>query len=319
MFCIFVQDIPIFFMQTVQVSLAMTLIGHQNPIFALDYASPSATLFTAGNDRGIVEWDMNTGKFNRVLCSVPASVYVLHYLADSNTLLAGLRNGEIWLIDVEQQQLLKKLKVEKGAVFALSYLSEKNELLAIGEEGVAYVWSLDSFELLYRFRVSNTTVRSIQFDSENKELLFGDKDGHVYRFDAVEFKELHKEKIHSMPVTALLWTGAQLFSGGRDAQLYRLGKQDFSIQQNLTPHLFTVYEILQHPTAGILTTVSRDKSIKFWDSESLALLKNVSLERGFESHHLSINAAIYAGVNNQLVTVGDDKLVKVWNVEVSTT
>jgi len=306
-------------MHTVQVSLAMTLVGHQNPIFALDYAPASASLFTAGNDRGIVEWDMNTGKFNRVLCSVPASVYALHFLESSNTLLAGLRNGEIWLIDVEKQQLLKKMKVDKGAVFAILYLAEKNELLAIGEEGVAYVWSLESFDLLYRFRVSNTTVRSIQFDATNNELLFGDKDGHVYRYDAVEFKELHKQKIHSMPVTALLLSGEHLFSGGRDAQLYRLGKEDLSVQQNVTPHLFTVYGILKHPGTGVLTTVSRDKSIKFWDSESLALLKNVSIERGFDSHHLSINAALYIGANNQLVTVGDDKLVKVWNVDVATT
>ena len=319
MFCIFVQNIPIFFMHTVQVSLATTLAGHQNPIFALDYAVSSASLFTGGNDRGIVEWDMNNGTFKRVLCAVPASVYVLKFLPTTNILLAGLRNGEVWFIDVVKQELLRKLEVEKGAVFALCYLSEKNEVLGIGEEGVAYVWSLDSFELLYRFRVSPTTVRCVQFDAYNKELLFGDKEGSIYRYDVQEFKELQKQKIHTMPVTAICSTQNKLFTGGRDAQLYSLGKHDLAVQQNITPHLFTVYGILQHPSSSILTTVSRDKSIKFWDPQSLALLKYVSLDRGFECHHLSINAAIYMEGKNQLVTVSDDKLVKVWDVSVATT
>lgn len=314
MYCIFVQYIPIFFMQTVHVSLAHTLAGHQNPIFALESGRDSAVLFTAGNDKGIVEWDLHTGKFKRVLCAVPASVYTLCLLADGNTLVAGLRNGEVWLIDVEKQALLKKLKVDQGAVFAIQEFVQKQELLAIGEEGVAYVWSLETLELLYRFKVSNTTVRCIACYPNQQQLLFGDKAGKLYQYDIAEFREINNQAIHSMPVTAILTTETHVFTGGRDAQLYKLAPQDLAVQKGITPHLFTVYGIVKHPEAELLTTVSRDKSIKFWDPQSLALLKTVSLDKGFDCHRLSINAAIYHPHSKQLITVADDKLVKVWDV-----
>jgi len=115
-----------------------------------------------------------------------------------------------------------------------------------------------------------------------------------------------------MPVTAFAVNDLHLYSGGRDAKLYQLQQKDLSIVRELTPHLFTVYSILPHPHLPIIATVSRDKSIKIWDSTSLALLKNISLERGYESHRLSINTAMW--IEDQLITAGDDKLLKVWDV-----
>lgn len=318
MCCIFVQHIPIFFMHTVDVSLNMTLAGHQNPIFAVEAGKDSSVLFTAGNDRGIVEWDLSLGKFRRILCTVPASVYTLRLLDDGNTLAAGLRNGELWLIDVEKQALIKKLKLEQGAVFALQELSQKKELLAIGEEGVAYVWSLENLELLYRFRVSNTTVRAVALYPAQGQLLFGDKAGTVYQYDVAEFKEINRRQVHTMPVTAILATETHVFTGGRDAQLYKLAPIDLAEQQVLTPHLFTVYGILKQPASELLTTVSRDKSIKFWNPQTLSLLKTVSLDKGFDCHRLSINAAVYHPYSKKLITVADDKLVKIWDVALRT-
>lgn len=47
---------------------------------------------------------------------------------------------------------------------------------------------------------------------------------------------------------------------------------------------------------------------------SLSLLKNISIDRGYEAHRLSINTATWSG--HQLITAGDDKLVKIWDVSV---
>lgn len=293
-------------------SLHQTLAGHQNPIFAVERGMDANSIFTAGNDKGVVEWDLSEGKFKRILCSVPASVYTLHLLEDRGILVLGMRNGEVWCVDIAKQELIKKWKVESGAVFAIKSLSAKNELIAIGEEGYAYVWSLDSFDLLYRFKVSNTTVRTIEPHEETNQIAFGDKDGYIHLFDLEEFKEITKRQVHTMPVTSLMATETYLYSGGRDAQLYKLEHKDLANVQTLTPHMFTVYAIVAHPTLPVIATVSRDKSIKLWHKEDLRLLQNISIERGYEGHRLSINAAVWAG--DQLITAGDDKLVKVWKV-----
>lgn len=296
----------------IDISLSKTLVGHQNPIFALSPGLDEKTIYTGGNDKGVVEWDLESGSFKRILCAVPASVYVFELLAEAGILIIGMRNGEVWFVDIAEQKLLQKVQTEKGAVFALAVLPEKRELIATGEEGMAYVWSLDSYELLYRFRVSDTTVRVIELYKNTTQVAFGDKNGFVHLYDTTDFREISKQHIHSLPVTALARTELSLLSGGRDAKMVRLAPQDLSVQQSLTPHMFTVYAILPHPVLPIIATVSRDKSIKIWEEPSLALLKNVSIERGYDAHRLSINTAIWVG--QQLITAGDDKLIKVWQV-----
>lgn len=301
-------------MYVIDVSLSGTLSGHQNPIFAISPGLQSSSIFTAGNDKGVVEWDLTTGKFKRILCAVPASVYALHLLPNSSILVIGMRNGEVWCVDVEKQALLHKMQTEKGAVFAIRSLIEKRELIAIGEEGVAYVWSLDHFELLYRFRVSPTTVRTIEPYINGKQLVFGDKEGYLYLYDVADFKEIEKRKVHDMPVTALASNELFLFSGGRDARLNQLEQKDLSTVQEITPHMFTVYAILPHPNFPVFATVSRDKSIKIWENSSLSLLKNIGVDRGYDGHRLSINTGMWN--DGQLLTAGDDKLVKIWNVNI---
>lgn len=302
-------------MYTADISLRHTLKGHQNPIYTIEQGLDPQTVFTAGNDKGVVEWDIANGQFIRILCAVPASVYALHLLRDQESLILGMRNGEIWVVNIRTQELLKKMRTETGAVFAIKAIPAKNELISIGEEGVAYVWSLDKFELLYRFRVADTTVRTIEPNIEANQIAFGDKEGYVHLYDLAEYRAITKRKVHSLPVTALMATKTYLYSGGRDAQLFQLEHKDLEEVSNITPHMFTVYGILPHPTAPIFATVSRDKSIKIWDTASLTLLKNVSIERGYDAHLLSINTAVW--MDGQLITAGDDKLLKVWGVSVT--
>src|SRR5690606_23900037 len=119
-----------------------------------------------------------------------------------------------------------------------------------------------------------------------------------------------------MPVTALCFSpdGQYLLTGGRDAQLNVLETVRFTVVNTFTPHLFTVYAIKYHPFLPIFATASRDKTIKIWSSDDFRLLRVISLERGFDSHVLSVNDLIWNGYKNQLISVSDDKRALVWDV-----
>jgi len=296
-----------------EVSLRNTLVGHQNPIYTVAIDSERQVLYSAGNDKGIVEWDLKSETFKRILCNVSASVYALSIIPNTNFLIAGLRNGDLLVIDVGETVTLKaRLKVEKGAIFAIQFLASKNELLAIGEQGKAYVWNFETFDLLYQFDVSKTTVRCVVLDEDQKFLAFGDKDGYVSLYDANDYHQIVKEKIHDGGVSSLAFEGNYLLSGGRDAKLNKLEVPKLQVLNSIVPHMFTVYGI-QSIGNGLFSTVSRDKTIKVWDSE-LRLLKNVSRDKGIESHFLSINTQSYDAVHKIIATAGDDKVIKLWQL-----
>ncbi len=293
------------------VSLLHTLRGHQNPIYTLTTVG-NHTLFSGGNDKGVVEWDLQTMQFKRILCAVSHSVYALHRIPNTDFLAIGLRSGEVLIVNYVEQKLVTKLKTESGAVFAIQALPEKSELIAIGEEGVAYVYDTIYFKLLYRFRVSKDTVRAIAIDPENATVYFGDKSGAIYQYDSAQYEFKQQVLAHKMPVTSLCVVGEQLFSGGRDAKMYQLSTADFAVQHEITPHMFTVYGIVSNVDQTQIATASRDKTWKIWDPKTLTLLKNISVDRGYESHMLSINSILWQ--DEKIFTAGDDKAIKVWGI-----
>lgn len=295
------------------INLNGTLSGHQNPVFALAISSvdPNA-LFTGGNDKGVVEWDLESNSFKRILCKVGSSVYALLSIPGTSLLAIGMRSGQVLVVDTQNQSLKANLKVEHGAVFSIKTIPGKQEMIAIGEEGYAYVWSLENFELLYRFKVSNTTVRVIEVDKNNSTVAFGDKNGEIHLYHAHDFQEFKKRKVHELPVTSLQFDPAgNLLSGGRDAKLYKLDANLDTIQ-DIVPHMFTVYGISMNIEENLIATVSRDKTLKVWRLEDLALIKNISRDRGYDSHYLSINNMLWD--QDRIFTVSDDKTIKLWKV-----
>lgn len=296
------------------ITLENTLIGHQNPIYTLAVDEQNGLLYSAGNDKGIVEWDLHTQKFKRVLCSVPSSVYNLCYICEKDILVATLRTGGILVIRKSVPELVAKLSVDKGAVFAVKPILSKDELIAVDEYGKAYVWSLENYELLYSFQVTNAAVRSIALDETNHVLALGDKNGFVHLLDIRDYHTIISTKIHAQSVTSLAFIDNHLFSGGRDAKMYKLKVTDLTKVAEVTPHMFTVYGIVPLDQENLFATISRDKTIKIWDT-AFKLLKNVSRDKGIDSHHLSINTAVYSDTQKLLCTAGDDKLLKVWKVE----
>ncbi|AIM35797.1 WD40 repeat domain-containing protein [Sphingobacterium sp. SG20118] len=306
-------------MDKFEIELAATLKGHQNPIFTLEKGYFPNTFFSGGNDKGVVEWDLEKKTFKRILCAVSSSIYALHLIPNTSYLAIALREGKVMIVDVEHQKLVANLEVSNKAIFALQSIPTKNELVAVGEDGIASVWSLADFKKIYEFAISSNTIRTIALSHDQKKIAFGDKNGDLFLFSAEDYHFLLANQKHTMPITSLIFSrdDLQLLSGARDAALKVSDVATLKEQFGFVPHMFTVYGIYPHPKYPIFATVSRDKTIKIWDEEDYALLKVISRDKFFDSHTLSINTGLWVGEDPYLLTAGDDKLIKVWKMTMS--
>jgi centriolar protein POC1 len=299
-------------MITVQKTAELT--GHSNPIFTLELSQKRGVLFTGGNDKGVVEWNLETNAFIKVMFPVPASIYAIHCPVGYPLMFAGLRTGEVLVFDFIQQKITHRLRHHIKPIFDIKSSVRKDELLIASEDGTVSVWSLKTLELVHTIRISNDTVRCITINPAEDRVAFGCRDNRVVIYDLEDYSLIKELTGHTMAVFSLQYSpnGEYLVSGSRDAQIKIWDNKTYALIQNIPAHLFAINHIAFHSTRPYFATASMDKSIKIWDAADFKLRKIISREKGFASHALSINKLAWNGV--QLLSASDDKKIMVWDI-----
>ena len=294
--------------------LSQTLSGHQNPIYALAPALSADRFYSAGNDKGVVEWSLKEMAFVKVIMPVQSSVYALH--RHENLLFVGQRSGIIQVFDLESNQIIATLRFHQKGVFDIKTIGYKDEILSTGEDGNLAIWSLKDFSLLYHFPVIQNTIRVIAISNDEKELALGAKDGVIRIYNTEDYALTNELAEHTMPITSIQYAPHNDFmiSGSRDAQLKIWNLPDYSLRQNIPAHLFSIYSIAFHPVLPYFASCSQDKSIKVWNSNTFQLLKILSNDKGVDGHFHSINKMIWSEDGRYLISTGDDRQVKVWEL-----
>lgn len=309
-----------------QISKSTQLIGHQNPVYALATDEAEGVLYSAGNDKGIVRWNLAESKFERVLSPVEHTVYGLHLLPAEQTLIACMRSGLVRGIDTQTGESRWDLSLHQAPVFALGSLLGKGagvEVIVASEDGTVSIWDpAKPSQPLLHLTVSDAPIRCMAVSPDERWLGFGTKDGAIHVYHAEDFSPHTVLSAHTLPVTSLLFSpdGAYLLSAARDARMVvtEIGAEagDFTQKTDFVPHLYAIYSMQFHPDLPIFATASRDKAVKIWSAEDFRLLRSLSIEKGWDAHRLSVNALAWHPNGEQLFTTGDDKVIMVWDVKV---
>ncbi|MDN3588428.1 WD40 repeat domain-containing protein [Pedobacter aquatilis] len=292
-----------------------TLSGHQNPVYALANSADKNIFFSAGNDKGVVEWSLETMAFVKVKMPVQSSVYYIHYYNEK--LFIGERSGAFSVYDLGEEKVIARINAHTKPIFNIQTIKSKNELLTTGEDGTVAVWSLNDFSEIYRFQAAYDTVRAIAISPDEAEVAFGCKDHLIKIYNLSDYSLKQNLDSHTLPITSLAYhpDGKYLISGSRDAQLKTWNVPNYELLQNIPAHMFTVYDIAFHPTLPYFATSSQDKSIKIWDAENFKLYKILSLEKAGTGHTHSINKILWSNNGKFLISTGDDRQVMVWEME----
>ncbi|WP_345951742.1 WD40 repeat domain-containing protein [Mucilaginibacter sp. PAMB04274] len=297
-----------------KVEKSFELSGHQNPIFALEFSQKPGILFSAGNDKGLVEWSLEKQTFIKVMFPVVASVYAIHCPTGFPLMFAGLRNGQVLVFDFIEQKITGILKQHTKPVFDIKSVKGKQELLVASEDGTVSIWNLNTFELIHTIQISTDTVRSISISPDETQVAFGCRDSSIKIYSLHDYGFISTLSDHTMAVFTVQHSpdGQHLLSGARDAQIKIWNASDLTLQQSIAAHLFAVNHIVFHPTEPYFASASMDKSIKIWGADDFKLYKIISREKGYASHQLSVNKLAWNG--NQLISTGDDKRIIAWDI-----
>ncbi len=289
------------------VNLVTTLWGHKQSVYALCKADDTA-FYSAGGDGYLVRWDYLSGEDGVAQVQIPETVFALQILPDG-TLLAGTQSGALFSVKPGAQPR-KWMAHEKG-IYAIALLPN-GLFITAGGDGCAMIWNSD-FEIVYKQKIATQALRSFVFLENLNAFAFGSSDWKIYitNFDlkVLELLEGHAQSVFSMAYVAGNQT---LFSGGRDAILRMWDLKTASEKKYVAAHWFHIHALSLNASGSLLASGSMDKTIKIWDTESAELLKVIDLTK-FEAHKSSVNCLLWLN-EHTLVSAGDDKCVKVWEI-----
>jgi WD40 repeat protein len=147
-------------------------------------------------------------------------------------------------------------------------------------------------------------------DETGTRLFLACQDGYIRILETEYFNQIGEFFAHENGATSIAFhtDSKQLITGGKDAIL-RIWNLETTQQIKAIPaHNFVIYDI-QFLNATEFITVSRDKSIKIWSFENLAVTQKLEFKNGGHIH--SVNKIQFLN-STTFATCSDDKRIMIW-------
>jgi len=288
------------------------LTGHLNSIYALGLGKEN-NFYTGAADGFIVAWHAQNPGQGKLLVNVKNPVYSFLFLAERNLLLAGTATGNLHVIDLIAGKEIKNIVAHTQGIFDIKLFN--HNILTAGGDGKINVWDAD-FNLINQLAYANKSARVIAVNNLHKTFAAGYSDN-IIRIYNPEFKIQHQLTHHTNSVFALSYNpnSLQLLSGGRDAYLLSYAVSElYNLKHKIPAHTLHINYIAFNASGSKVVTVSMDKTIKIWDSQSMQLLKVIDFAR-YKGHTNSVNKVLFIN-ETEFVTCSDDKTAMLWKITV---
>lgn len=291
------------------------LNGHSAAIYSLDFFSDDSNfIYTASGDGFIARWDISRQAQDTFSIRLSSSSYALKCIDSTSLLVTGLSNGDVHVIDVLNKKEVAHLKYHSTGIFFIQVNLSKKHLYISDAVGNISIWNLNNFTFLMSLPLDCGKIRDIELLENGDKIAVCCQDGFIRIFETNYYNELVGKQINEFGINFFQTFRQKLgvgMVGGKDGVLRLVSSSTLEEIYNFPAHNFAIYQIAFHPSKAVFATVSRDKSLKLWNSTNLSLIKK--LERSHGGHTHSINCVKWIS-DEKLVTVGDDKRVVVWGI-----
>lgn len=287
------------------------IIGHSGQIFSI--AFDGNFIYSSSADRFVTRWDFKTGQQDKFAIRFEKSPYSISLISNNKKLAVGLENGDLHVFDLLERKEIKFYQQHKCGIFYLKENKYKNQFYSSDADGNLAVWNSDSLKLDVFLPFACGKIRRMTLNSDETKLFLACQDGFVRVLETDFYNLIEEFFAHAGGATSLRLDPENenhLFTGGKDAHLKIWNMNSKKCEKSIPAHNYAIYDIL-FLDKETFVTISRDKSIKIWDRESLSVLQKIDVKS--KGHKHSVNSIVNLN-ESSFATASDDKTINYFSL-----
>ncbi|XP_015922477.1 WD repeat-containing protein 48 isoform X2 [Parasteatoda tepidariorum] len=210
-----------------------TLRTHKDYVKALAYAKDREQVASAGLDRAIFLWDVNT------LTALTAS---------NNTVTTSSLSGN------------------KDSIYSLAMNPSGNVIVSGSTEKVLRVWDPRSCQKMMKLKGHSDNVKALAINRDGTQCLSGSSDGTIRLWSLGQQRCVATIRVHDVGVWALQTNEnfTVAFSGGRDRKIFKIDLRNTEIKALIGEETAPVLKMILTPDSSSLWVATTDSNIKNW-------------------------------------------------------
>lgn len=300
-------------------TLLTTLQGHTNPVEDVRFNSQGTYLISASRgdqpDESLRLWDVAQGKEVGVFKGAASTgVYRAVWSPDGTQVLSHETDKKIKLWDVDTRRLLKTPEAKYNELWDIEWRPDGKQFATVGEAGEVLIWDAAKMAIETRLSGHQGDVISLGWNADGTRLATGGADGTVRIWDDAAGHIVDVLVGHTSWVRSVTWhpNGRWLASSSDDTKVIIWDIETGRPLTKLTGHTDWVWVTAWNPTnPGQLLSASRDGTARIWDTvDSPAMV-------ALTGHVGEVKDAAWNPAGTTLASVGDDKLLHLWQFDSS--
>ncbi|KDN49569.1 hypothetical protein K437DRAFT_255245 [Tilletiaria anomala UBC 951] len=226
------------------------------------YGNIHPVIVSAGSDREIRVWDLNTGECKHVLRGHTATVRCLKVMPGRPIAISGARDHSVRVWDIEKGELIHLLSGHEHFVRCLDVAG--NRIASGSYDATCRIWDVDTGKCLHVLTGHCHQIYSIAFDGE--KVATGSLDATVRVWNAHTGECLALFQGHTSLVGQLQLTDKVLVTGGSDGRVIIFSLETYECLHRLCAHDNSV-TCLQFDER-FMVTGGNDGIVKLWDTNT---------------------------------------------------
>jgi len=294
-----------------------TLQKHTGSVHAVDFhPSNSQRLVSAGADRTVRLWSVDTGKEIMLISAHYGSVRDVAFSPDGNEIVSGSGDNmvRVWDANTGVQKRLLQM-AHKDEVFSVAFDSTGDRIVSSSSDRSIRIWEAKTGKLVgdESLRGHDGTVYSAIFSADNKTVISTGSDRTIRFWDvgtAIAISTIPEAHSSSIWDLALSGDGKQLTSSSSDAavKVWDVANDRPLGQPRISPHRKNILSIAVSPDGQHVVSSGEDRKLSLWNAKTQALIWEKA-----NAHLAPIQSVAFSPAESKFVSASDDGMLKFWD------